>query len=149
MFVSRWKWKKRKIMIQSPFPAILWIVSVRQRKYRYKKKSKKKERKKKNTYRIQTKRNTYHVRYNVKILPEKYWIIKHQVFLNIWLFTTNYLHQISKFFKPSLIFIKNWASGSSLFFHQISSNQNYECLFNLTKEETGMVSTRFLHYPNN
>ena len=80
---------------------------------------------------------------------EKCWIIKHHVFLNILLFTTNYLHQISKFFKSSLIFIKNWASGSSLFFHQISSVQNYECLFNLKiKVEIGMVSTRFLHSPH-
>ena len=29
---------------------------------------------------------------------------KHQVFFNIWLFTTNYLHQIKKKFKSSLMF---------------------------------------------
>ena len=48
MFLSGWKWKTKKIMIPSPFPAILRkeFIGLRdQGKYRQKKK--KKERKKK------------------------------------------------------------------------------------------------------
>ena len=44
MFVSKRKLKTRKIMIPSPFPAILQIVSVYQGKY-YRKKRRKKEKK--------------------------------------------------------------------------------------------------------
>ena len=55
----------------SPFPAILWIVSICHGKYRYKKKNKEKERKKeRNMDRTQTKLNALDVRYNVKILRE-------------------------------------------------------------------------------
>ena len=43
MSVSKLKLKTRKIMIPSPFPAILQIVSVYQGKYQKKKKIKKKE----------------------------------------------------------------------------------------------------------
>ena len=46
MFVSKFKLKTRKIMIPSPFPAILQIVSVYQGKYQKKKKIKKKKKNK-------------------------------------------------------------------------------------------------------
>ena len=70
MFASGRKWKTRKVMVPSPFPATLWIVSVCQRKYREKNRKEMKERKKKNTDRTQTKLNAPHVRYNVKILAQ-------------------------------------------------------------------------------
>ena len=58
---------KKKVMISSLFPAIFWIISVCQGKYR--KKKKKKEKEKKNMERTQTKLTVPHLRYNVKMLP--------------------------------------------------------------------------------
>ena len=52
----------------SPFPAILWIVSVCQGKCRLKEKKEWKKERKKNTDKTQTKLNAAYVRYNVKIL---------------------------------------------------------------------------------
>ena len=72
MFMSEWKWKTRKIRTSSPFPVILWIISVCLKKNTDRKKNNnKEERKKKNTDRTQTKLNAPHIKYNVKILPQK------------------------------------------------------------------------------
>ena len=66
MFVSKWKLKTRKIMIPSPFLAILQpLVSIKENTA-----EKKEERKKKNTDGTQTKLNAPHVRCNVKTLSE-------------------------------------------------------------------------------
>ena len=54
-------------MIPSPFPAIMWIVSVCQENTD---RTRKKRSKKKNMDTTQTKLNAPHVRYNVKILPQ-------------------------------------------------------------------------------
>ena len=66
MFVSGWKWKKRKIMIPSPFHI---NSSCPSRKIPTEKEREKKERKK-NTDTTQTKLNASHVQFNVKILPQ-------------------------------------------------------------------------------
>ena len=63
MFVSRWKWKTRKIIIPSPVPSYESLVSVKENSDR-KRKENKKER---NTDRTQTKLNIPHVMYNVNV----------------------------------------------------------------------------------
>ena len=60
-FRERVEVEKRKTMIPSPIPAILWIVGVWQGKYQQKEK-KKRRKKEKNTGKTQTKLNAPHVR---------------------------------------------------------------------------------------
>ena len=45
MFVSRWKWKTRKIVIPSPVPSYESLVSVKENIDRKRKKTRKKKRK--------------------------------------------------------------------------------------------------------
>ena len=69
MLVTGWKWKTRNIIIPSHVPTYESSVSVTENTDR---KRKKKTRKKERKYmdRTQTKLNSPHVRYNVKILPQ-------------------------------------------------------------------------------
>ena len=70
MFMSGRKWKTRKTMIPSPIHAICEsLVSVKENTK--KKWKKKEERKKKNRDTTQTKLNAPHIRYNIKILPQR------------------------------------------------------------------------------
>ena len=74
-FVSGWKQETKKVMVDK-------VISVKENTDRKRKKedlpyrigqialTNKEERKKKNTDRTQTRLNTPHVRYNVKILPQ-------------------------------------------------------------------------------
>ena len=62
MFISCWKWKTRKIIIPSAVPSYESLVSIKENTDR-----KRKKKKEKNTDRKQTKVNTPHVMYNVKI----------------------------------------------------------------------------------
>ena len=62
MFISWWKWKTRKIIIPSAVPSYESLVSIKENTDR-----KRKKKKEKNTDRKQTKVNTPHVMYNVKI----------------------------------------------------------------------------------
>ena len=63
MFVSRWKWKTRKIIVSYPVPSYELLVSVKENTDRKRKKNKKQRKKR-------TKLNAPHVMYNVKILPQ-------------------------------------------------------------------------------
>ena len=68
MFVSGWTWITREIIILSPVPSYESLVSAKENTDRKRKKCESK--KEKNTDRTQTKLNTPHVMYSVKILPQ-------------------------------------------------------------------------------
>ena len=68
MFINGWKWITRKIIILSPVPSYESLVSAKKNTDRKRKKCESK--KEKNTDRTQTKLNTPHVMYCVKILPQ-------------------------------------------------------------------------------
>ena len=67
MFVSGWKWKARKIIIPFLVPSLESLVPVKEN-IDIKRKKRLERKKEKNTGRTQTKLNTSHVMYNVKIL---------------------------------------------------------------------------------
>ena len=68
MFVSGWKWKTKKIIIPSPVPSYESLVSIKKNTDWKRKKTRMKDIE--NTDRTQTKLNTPHIIYNVKILPQ-------------------------------------------------------------------------------
>ena len=62
--------KKNKDFLSLPCNSVNYQC-LSKKKYRQKKNNNKEERKKKNTDRTQTKLNAPHIKYNVKILPQK------------------------------------------------------------------------------